>query len=58
MLYVRLLLLAAILTLISWVVLKLIRKPIHIGLVFIFWIAAIVVTMTSLYVISVLLASS
>ncbi len=58
MLYIRLILIALILTAVSWVVLKLIRKPVHIGLVFIFWVAVLIASMALLYVTSVLLASS
>lgn len=56
MLYVRLLLIALVLTLLTWVVLKLIRKPIHIGLVFVFWVVTILTSMALLYGVSVWLA--
>lgn len=58
MLYIRLILIALVLTAVSWVVLKLIRKPVHIGLVFIFWVVVLIASMALLYVTSVLLASS
>ena len=58
MLYIRLIVIAVILTAISWFVLKLIRKPIHIGLIFIFWVAVILTSMLILYGTSVWLAGS
>lgn len=58
MLYIRLLLIAVVLTLISWVVLKLIRKPLNIGLVFIFWVVTILTSMAILYGASVWLAGN
>ena len=57
MLYIRLILISLVLTVISWVVLKLIRKPMHIGLVFLFWVVAVVGTTALLYVISVWMAT-
>ena len=58
MLYIRLIVIAVILTAFSWFVLKLIRKPIHIGLIFIFWVAVILTSMLILYGTSVWLAGS
>lgn len=44
------------LTLLSWLVLKAIRKPVNLFLVFLFWIIAIWGTMGLVYVLSVFLA--
>ncbi len=58
MLYIRLLLVILVLTLFSWVVLKLVRKPMHIGLVFLFWTVAVISCMALLFGISVLMAEA
>ena len=58
MVFLRLWAVAIILTLISWFLLKLIRKPMHIGLVFLFWVAVIFVSTVGLYAISVWFVSS
>ncbi|WP_198525677.1 hypothetical protein [Thiomicrorhabdus sp. Kp2] len=58
MVLIRLWLIALVLTVISWFLLKLIRKPIHIGWVFLFWVAAIFGTMGLIYAGSVWLASN
>lgn len=58
MLYIRLLIVILILSLLSWVVLKLVRKPMHFGLVFIFWTAAVLATMFLLYGMSVFMAGA
>ncbi len=58
MLYIRLILVAVVLTIISWLVFKLIRKPINIGWVFLFWVLAIFVSTALLYGLSVWFASS
>ncbi len=41
MLFVRLWLIILVLTAVSWVVLKLIRKPMHIGWIFLFWVVVL-----------------
>lgn len=58
MIFVRLWLVTIVLTAISWLVLKLVRKSIHIGLVFLFWIVVIFGSTALLYVGSVWLASN
>jgi len=58
MFYIRLLLVAAVLSIISWFVLKLVRKPKHIGLIFLFWVLVIVVSMALLYTLSVWFAGT
>ena len=58
MLYIRLLLVILVLTLFSWVVLKLVRKPMHIGLVFLFWTVTVITCMALLFGISVLIAEA
>ncbi|MDG6774087.1 hypothetical protein QCB45_07065 [Thiomicrorhabdus sp. ZW0627] len=49
----RLWILVIAMTVISWFVLKLINKPTHIGLVFLFWVVAIMGTTLLLYLVSV-----
>ncbi|WP_373018993.1 hypothetical protein [Thiomicrorhabdus sp.] len=49
----RLWILVIAMTVISWFVLKLINKPTHIGLVFLFWVVAIMGTTLLLYGVSV-----
>ena len=56
--FIRLWVLILILTAISWFVLTLVRKPMHIGLVFLFWIVAVFGSTALLYVVSVWLASN
>lgn len=56
--FLRLWVVVLVLTLISWLLLKLIRKPMHIGLVFLFWVAVIFVSTFLLYAISVWFVSS
>jgi hypothetical protein len=58
MMMIRLMLVAMVLTAISWFLLKLIRKPVHIGLVFLFWVFAIFGSMGLLYATSVWFAST
>lgn len=58
MMFIRLWLVAMVLTVVSWLLLKLIRKSVHIGLIFLFWILAIFGSMGLLYVVSVWFASS
>ncbi|WP_158660991.1 hypothetical protein [Thiomicrorhabdus sp. Milos-T2] len=53
MMYIRLLLVALVLTVISWLILNAIRKPVNIGFVFLFWVATILASMAFLYLISV-----
>lgn len=56
MVIIRLWLIVALLTVISWFILKLIRKPVHIGWVLLFWVAVIFGSMGLIYVGSVWLA--
>lgn len=58
MFFIRLWIVAIVLTLISWFLLKLIRKPMHIGLVFLFWVAVIFVSTGLLYAVSVWFVSN
>jgi len=58
MMFIRLMLVSMVLTIISWVVLKLVRKSVHIGLVFLFWVFTIFGSMGLLYVISVWFVSN
>ncbi|WP_168188939.1 hypothetical protein [Thiomicrorhabdus sediminis] len=58
MMLIRLFVISLVLTLISWFVLKLVRKSVHIGLVFLFWIATIFGSMGLLYLISVWFVSN
>lgn len=58
MMFIRLWLVAMVLTVVSWLLLKLIRKSVHIGLIFLFWVLAIFGSMGLLYVASVWFASS
>ncbi|VAW47101.1 hypothetical protein MNBD_GAMMA03-1048 [hydrothermal vent metagenome] len=53
MLMIRLWLFIVILTVISWLVLKLVRKPLHIGWVFLFWIVVVIGSAVLLYGISI-----
>ena len=55
---IRLWLLVLIMTGISWIILKLIRKPMHIGLIFLFWVIAILGSTALLYMVSVWFVSS
>lgn len=55
---IRLWLVVIVLTLLSWLVLKAIRKPQNIFLVLLFWLAAIWGSVGSVYLISVLLAQA
>lgn len=55
---IRLWIVVFALTLASWLVLKVIRKPVNLFLVFGFWIIAIWGTMGLIYGISVLLAQN
>lgn len=58
MVFIRLWIIAMVLTVISWFVLKLIRKTVHIGWIFLFWLLALFGSTGLLYVISVWFASS
>jgi len=58
MMFIRLWLVAMVLTFVSWLLLKLIRKSVNIGLIFLFWVLAIFGSMGLLYVVSVWFASS
>ncbi|WP_237261201.1 hypothetical protein [Thiomicrorhabdus immobilis] len=58
MMYIRLLLVALALSVLTWLVLKAIRKPVNIGLLFLFWIATIFGSMGLLYLISVWFVSN
>ncbi len=49
MLFVRLWVVILVLTAVSWVVLKLIRKPLHIGWIFLFWAVTLFGLMALLY---------
>lgn len=53
---IRLWLVVIVLTVISWVILKLAQKSIHLGWVFLFWTVAIFGTTLLLYGLSVLVA--
>lgn len=52
----RLWIVVAVLTILSWFVLKLVRKPMHFLLVLLFWMIAIFGTMGAVYLLSVMLA--
>lgn len=56
MLMIRLWLVVVVLTVVSWVVLKLIRKPWHIGWVLLFWVVVIFGSMLLIYGTSIWLA--
>ncbi|MDX1352919.1 MAG: hypothetical protein R3254_07900 [Thiomicrorhabdus sp.] len=58
MVILRLWLVVLVLTVISWFVLKLVRKSVHIGWVFLFWIAVIFGSMALIYAGSVWFASN
>lgn len=53
---IRLWLVVIVLTVISWLVLKLVQKSIHLGWLFLFWVVAVFGTTLLLYGLSVLLA--
>ncbi len=56
MFMIRLWLIVLVMTLISWGVLKLIRKPLHIGWVFLFWTVVFFGSAFLLYGVSIWLA--
>lgn len=58
MMFIRLGLIAIVLTVVSWLLLKLARKSVHIGLIFLFWVLTIFGSMGLLYAVSVWFASS
>jgi len=49
MLFIRLWVVILVLTAVSWVVLRLIRKPLHIGWIFLFWIVILFGLMALFY---------
>lgn len=55
---IRLWLVVAVLTVLSWLILKVVRKPINFFWVLLFWLAAIWGTMGGIYLLSVLLAQN
>jgi len=56
-LFIRLWVIVIILTGISWLVLKVINRPKHVGLVFLFWVVAVWGTTLLLYGVSVWFSS-
>lgn len=53
MLMIRFGILVLVLTVVSWLVLKVLRRPAHFGLVFLFWVLVVMVVVTGFYGISV-----